>query len=294
MYFPEKQLYFWIFLYSFMARKIVLIWTILGLFFIILNYHFLGQKQPVKEQNEITIFTLDTLANIHAKMILWENGTVIFGSSKKLSEKEKNIIHDSDIIIDTLPLNESNLSPLLQSYRGTYLTIPMLPRTEILQNNTSIVQQIELIRDAIVSKDRNHPGYYYDNAGGYIHLIENLYESIQNRLWKYHKSKFITLGGDFESFVEKFWLKEYHFKRYDTIKDFTSEKWIKDMLKKENINHVFVFFPLADWEVRHLEKTYNVSVYRLPQIEEDTSGWWYLRYLEKVSDQFVRAFDTYD
>lgn len=51
---------------------------------------------------------------------------------------------------------------------------------------------------------------------------------------------------------------------------------------------------MNDYEVRNIEKTYSVTLYRLPQIEEDTSAWGYLRYLEKVADQFVRAFDTYD
>jgi hypothetical protein len=51
---------------------------------------------------------------------------------------------------------------------------------------------------------------------------------------------------------------------------------------------------MTDSDVRSLEQKYGVTIYRLPQIEEDLSGWWYLRYLEKVSDQFIHAFDTYD
>lgn len=51
---------------------------------------------------------------------------------------------------------------------------------------------------------------------------------------------------------------------------------------------------MVDAEVRKLENLYHVTVYRLPQIQEDTSAWGYLRYVEKVADQFVRAFDTYD
>lgn len=53
-----------------MARKIILFGTLLGLIFVTSNYHFLTQKQPENAEKEITIFTLNTLAGIHAKMIL--------------------------------------------------------------------------------------------------------------------------------------------------------------------------------------------------------------------------------
>lgn len=294
MYFPEKQLYFCIFLYSLMARKIVLIWTILGLIFIVANYHFLEQKQLIKAQNEITIFTLDALASIHAKMILWENGVVTLKDTKKLSENEKNALQNAHVVVDIYPIEKSSISSELQSYKGTYVTLPPLSEEEILHNPDILSHQIELIRDAVVTQDKAHPGYYYDNAGNYIHLINNLYETIENRLSKYHKARFITLGGNFDNFVEKFWLKEYHFKKYSNTREFVSEKWIQDLLKKENIRHIFVSFPMTDADVRSLEQKYNITIYRLPQIEEDLSGWWYLRYLEKVSNKFIQAFDTYD
>jgi ABC-type Zn uptake system ZnuABC Zn-binding protein ZnuA len=294
MYFPEKQLYFCIFLYSLMARKIVLIWTILGLIFIVANYHFLEQKQLIKAQSEITIFTLDALASMHAKMILWENGVVTLKNTKKLSENEKNLLKNAHIVVDIVPLEQSSISSQLQAYQGTYVTIPALSREEILHSPDDLTRQIELIRNAVVAKDKAHPGYYYDNAGNYIHLINNLYETIQNRLSKYHKARFITLGGNFDAFVEKFWLKEYHLKKYLNVREFVSEKWIQELLKKENIRHIFVSFPMTDTDVRSLEQKYNITIYRLPQIEEDLSGWWYLRYLEKVSDKFIQAFDTYD
>lgn len=274
-----------------MARKIVLFWTILGLIFVIANYHFLEQKQPEKAQKEITIFTLDTLAEIHAKMILWNRWTVTaLGSSKKLTEAQKK----ADIIIDTTTLEKSVIHWEIQQYTWTYIAIPELSTIEILHETETLSKQINSIRDGIVEKDTWHPGYYYDSAGNYLHLIESLYETIQTRLSKYHKAKFVTLGGDFDNFIEKFWLVDYHTKHYKTLSDFMKNGSFKELTKTEKINHIFVFFPMTDPEVRKIENLYHVTVYRLPQIEEDTSAWGYLRYVEKVADQFVRAFDTYD
>ena len=192
-----------------MARKIVLFWTILGLVFVIANYHFLEQKQPEKAKKEITIFTLDTLTGIHAKMILWERGVVTIAKSKKLSETEKTALKNSDIFIDSVALSDSPLSQELQNYHWTYVSIPELSMNEVLHKNEALSEQITWIRDAVVSNDKTRPGYYYDNAWNYTHLIDTLYESIQNRLSKYHKTKFITIGGDFDYFTEKFWLTEY-------------------------------------------------------------------------------------
>jgi ABC-type Zn uptake system ZnuABC Zn-binding protein ZnuA len=129
---------------------------------------------------------------------------VTLKNTKKLSENEKNLLRNAHIVVDTVPLGQSSISSELQSYQGTYVTIPSLSKEEILHSPDTLSQQIELIRDAIVAKDNAHPGYYYDNAGNYIHLINNLYETIQNRLSKYHKARFITLGGNFDTFVEKF------------------------------------------------------------------------------------------
>lgn len=277
-----------------MARKIVLFWTILGLIFVIANYHFLGQKQPENAQKKITIFTLDTLIWIHTKMILWDRGSVVIGSLKNIKDMQKNLIKNSDIIIDTVPLDQSQLNKNLQDYKWTYVTVTWLPVGQILYNNDVLSWQITWIRDTLVEKDKTNPGYYYDSTGNYIHLIENLYESIQNRLSKYHKVSFITLWSWFDAFVEKFWLSKHKAREYNSIKDFLKDKWLKDALKKENIKHIFVSLPLTDSEIKNIEKNYHVSVYKIPPIEEDTSAWWYLRFVEKVADQFVRAFDTYD
>lgn len=278
----------------FMARKIVLFWTILGLIFVIANYHFLEQKQPENAQKKITIFTLNTLAWTHAKMILWDRGSVTISSPEKSRGTQKNLIKDSSIIIDTTSLEESSLKWELQDYKWTYLTIPSLPAHEVLYRSEDLKSQITWIRDAIVDQDKTNPGYYYDSAGNYIHLIESLYETIHNRLGKYHKAKFITLWGNFNTFTERFWLSGYHTKQYNTLQDLQKDKWLKDAIKNEKINHLFVFFTMSDAEVKNIEKTYHITIYRLPQITEDTSAWWYLRYVEKVADQFVRAFDTYD
>lgn len=73
-----------------------------------------------------------------------------------------------------------------------------------------------------------------------------------------------------------------------------SDRGSKDFLQKNHIQHIFVYAPIEDWEIRNIEKKYLVTVYRIAHLEEDTSGWGYLRYVEKIMNDFVRAFDTYD
>lgn len=277
-----------------MARKIILFGTFLGLIFVISNYYFLTQKQPENAEKEITIFTLNTLAGIHAKMILWDNGIVTLGTAEKLSEKEKALMRDSDIVIDVVPIEQSPMNWELQGYRWLYVMIPALPKEKIFHTPDTLSEQIDSIRDIFIDRDPRRQGYYYDNAGNYTHLLQTLNESTQTRFWKYHKVKFVTIGAGFESFTAFFWLSDYHFKNYINVWSFVSDKSIKDSLKSQEIKHVFVSLPLSDMQVKDLEKRYHVTVYRLPHIEEDTSSWGYLRYVEKISDEFVRAFDTYD
>lgn len=43
-----------------------------------------------------------------------------------------------------------------------------------------------------------------------------------------------------------------------------------------------------------LKKKFGIRIYVLPKIEEDTSGWGYLRFIEKRINTFIQAFDTFD
>lgn len=168
-----------------------------------MNYSFFTQKEPLKAQKEITIFTLNSLVGIHAKMITGNSGIIKIASGK-MNHEEKNSLKQSDIIIDSVPLDKSSLNKEIQSYQGLYIAIPNLPREQILYENKAIQNQVEIIRDALSEKNPDQRGYYYDNAGNYMQLLQDTLTALSSRIQKYHSLPFITVGGDFNTFIQTF------------------------------------------------------------------------------------------
>lgn|GEM_PF-1297169 len=117
---------------------------------------------------------------------------------------------------------------------------------------------------------------------------------LSERINEYHKSSFITIGGDFTEVVNIFELKKHHKRHYKTVESFINDPTLADFLKTEKIQHIFVIPPLENKNVQTLEKKYRITFYSLPTLEADTSNWGYLRHMEKVINTFVKAFDTYD
>lgn len=62
-------------------------------------------------------------------------------------------------------------------------------------------------------------------------------------------------------------------KHYDTAKSFLGDSEAKELIRSKNIQHVFIYSPITDTEIRFIEKEYHVTLYRIAHLEDDTSGW---------------------
>lgn len=282
------------FLYQYMLQKIVFLSVLIGVVFLSSSCSFWGKNETEKEQKEITIFTLDILLGIHAKMIVGEYGKVIIAPEQKLSQDELSALEKSTIILGTTPISESKIRDKLGNYRGHYVTIESYSDNQVIYPSVNISEQIELVRNTLSELDPDHRWYYYDNTGSYIHLLEEMEKRLVARINEHHHAPFITLWGDFSNFIHTFGLEEYQMKHYPTIKNLMEDKNLKDFLRTKDVKNIFIYGSVQDWEIRSIENKYKVTVYHLAQLQEDTSGWGYLRYVEKIMNDFVRAFDTYD
>ncbi len=143
--------------------------------------------------------------------------------------------------------------------------------------------------------DPENTWFYYDNAGTYIHLLNDTYSKLNKRLDEYNKLPFITIGADMSDFLKDFWLQKYKIKHLEKPSDTNTllEK-ITTTQKKHPVTIIFTDTPLSKETKEALKKKYNIITYTLARIEEDTSNWWYLRFIEKRINTFVEAYDTYD
>jgi len=127
-------------------------------------------------------------------------------ASQKITQEERDWLKKADIVIDTITLDKSSLNKDLQSYRGLYITIPDLPREDVLYQTQAIQKQIETVRDALSERNPQQRGYYYDNAGNYIQLLQDTLSNLTSLIQKYHPLPFITIGGNFDTFIRVFQL----------------------------------------------------------------------------------------
>ncbi len=276
----------------FMSRKILFIWVFLGISLLFNGCQSSNSLSTKRENKETEIFTQNMLLGVHAKMIAGKQGKVTILKSEKLSPAELTSLQKSAVILGTTPMGDSIVKTF--NYTGLYVSTPELPSRALTYHLTDIEHQIDLIRDALCEVNSDYCWYYYDNAGNYVHLLDEMNKRLLNRINEYRKMPFITIWGDFENFLLNFWLTDHRLKHYETTKSFLSDRGSKDFVQKNHIQHIFVYAPIEDWEIRNIEKKYLVTVYRIAHLEEDTSGWGYLRYVEKIMNDFVRAFDTYD
>lgn len=83
-------------------------------------------------------------------------------------------------------------------------------------------------------------------------------------------------------------------KHHSDIRSFLGDRDVKNLIRGNQIRHIFVTVPLSENDMRSVEETYGVTLYRIAPLQDDTSRWGYLRFVEKIMNEFVRAFDTYD
>lgn len=247
---------------------------------------------PEKPQEMISIFTLDPLLAIHTKMIIWDTRQVVIGLGKNAQIDRENI-QKSDLILSTTAKEQYLYSRDLVSFQWIYTHIPVENPKNVLKTLPELKDQINRIIDALITADRDNRGTYYDNAWNYIYMLENLFERFSSRIKEYNYTPFITIGRSYSNFLELYDLGKYHIAHYETLEGFLADKKWED---RKNANIIkTIFTPAITSTVReNIEKKYNVVVYPLAPLTEDTSAWWYLRYVEKIMNSFANAFDTYD
>lgn len=281
---------------QFMVKKTVILGNILLILLLILAYSFSGKNPQEKTQNEITIFTLEPLLAIHAKMITGDDKNIYIADGKKLSKTELTQLNESSIILSSTLISESDIGKELQSYRGLYITIPSKdPENAKTHSPALLTSQIELIRDTLSDVTPSLRGYYYDNAGNYIHLLNNTLTWFKTRIDKYTPTSFITIGDNLSNFLQLLGIEGYRAKNYQNPAEFLAEKTAWDLLKEKNINYIFVTGGVADADMKKIRNKYpDVILYETPSLEADTSRYGYIRFAEKLMNDFVAAFDTYD
>ncbi len=62
-------------------------------------------------------------------------------------------------------------------------------------------------------------------------------------------------------------------RHYSNIQSFITDKGLEDFLKENNIDHVFIFSLIQVQEIRDIEKKYQMTVYQIAPLQEDTSSW---------------------
>jgi hypothetical protein len=104
----------------------------------------------------------------------------------------------------------------------------------------------------------------------------------------------MTVGVGLDYFIDIFWLKKYNIKKYSSLDEFFQDKKAWEIIITKHIKYIFISDKITDFELKSLAKKYQVNAYRVPQLVEDTSQRGYVRLLEKIMNDFIGAFDTYD
>jgi ABC-type Zn uptake system ZnuABC Zn-binding protein ZnuA len=276
-----------------MTKKTLILGNLLLILWLIFAYTFSSKNTIEKVPNEITIFTREPLLGIHAKMIMGDDTNIYISVGGNLSREELVKLNKSTIILSSKILSESDdIGQELQSYKWLYITIPAeASKTHSL---SMLTRQISLIRDTLSDVSPSQRWLYYDNAGNYIHLLNTTLTWFKTRIDKYRPLPFVTVGDNLTNFLETLGIEKYRMKHYPTPDEFLSDTKIGELLEAEDINYVFVSGTINNAELKKLQKKYPLIVYRVPVLEADTSRWGYIRFLEKMMNDIVASFDTYD
>jgi ABC-type Zn uptake system ZnuABC Zn-binding protein ZnuA len=279
-----------------MLKKTVILGNFLLIFLLIFVYNFSSKKPIENSPNEITIFTQEPLLGIHAKMIMGDDKNTHIAAQKNLSREELIQLDESSVILSSQHISESDIEKELQSYKWLYVTIPMEQNAPTKTHSPALlISQIELIRDALSDATPSMRGVYFDNAGNYIHLLNTTLNWFKTRMGKFTPATFITIGDDLGNFLQMLDIENYRIKNYSVPENFLSDEDVWDILSEKNINYVFISADTDSGIIKKIQQKYpTISVYQIPGIEADTSRWGYVRFVEKIMNDFVAAFDTYD
>ncbi len=221
---------------------------------------------------------------------------VTIDEKKRLTNAEKEVILNSDIIISDVSLEKSEIATVLQNYKGTYLNSGKAEIVKGILSEKDEIDHILNIRDAFSEINPNKRGAYYDNAGTYIHLLDDTYTKLRERIQAYNQQSFIIVGQNLDNFLTDFGLQKHN--SWTVSTEGKTNRAILDeieaILQAKKVWIVFVDPDVSRDIITKLKEKTQIQVYTLITLEEDTSGWGYIRYIEKMINIFVSAFDTYD
>lgn len=278
-----------------MNKKVLILANILIILSLIFVYTFLTKNPPENTQNEITIFTREPLLGIHAKMITASDENIYIAKAGKLSKNDIDEFNTSSIILSSKPISESDMGRELQSYKWLYITIPSDTSKTKTHSAEALSAQIELVRDTLSDVNPSLRWFYYDNAGNYIHLINTTLTSFKTRIEKLKPTNFITIGDNLNNFLQGIGIANYRVKNYESLSSFLLDRDAPELMKEKSVKYIFATNTPNEGEIKKIRKKYpDITVYLTPELKDDTSRWGYIRFSEKMMNDFVAAFDTYD
>jgi ABC-type Zn uptake system ZnuABC Zn-binding protein ZnuA len=241
------------------------------------------------------------VASIHTKMIVGEHATISpvnqWSAKNELSKVEQDLVNSADIIITTGNSRDAMLEKILQEYHGTRLRLPTAGTDQEVTKINETIGQIDAIRDTVTELDPKNRWYYYDQAGNYQNNIQETYRKLQSRINEYNQQPYLLFGKNMDVFLSDFWLQKNKIGDYpnnylgEDSKARTKE--LQKIIKEKNITIAFVTTKTNKNITTFLKNSW-VTVYTLSDIWEDTSGWWYIRYIEKLINAYLTAFNSYD
>lgn len=257
-----------------------------------------GIENTTSSERKIPVVTTHDVLTIHTKMIARDDVFVVTldNNKKYISNSGKELLSGSDVIISDAEIEKSSLATALQNYKGTYVNAgkPQIPHGILSQKDE--IEHITAIRDVFAEINPKRRGVYYDNAGNYIHLLEDTYSKLKERIQLYNQFSFIIVGQNLDYFLSDFELQKHNagilFLEWKTKNQLLDEA--KLIREKQKIGAIFADAKIPTDILSALRNETGWAIYILPELEEDTSGWWYIRYIEKMINIFVSAFDTYD
>lgn len=211
--------------------------------------------------------------------------------------QDQKQIDGADIIITQDMPRDFSLSTVSQIFRGTHLTMIDNLHQQIISPLSETLANIHTIRDTVAEIDPMNHGTYFDNAGNYENNLQNIYKVLQQRIDEYNKKPFLIFGDHMGVFLEEFGLSQYITATFpQTFEEDAREVLFAEIEKQIERKAITIAFVEKDTagEIRAFLESKGITIYQVNDIEEDTSSWGYIRFIEKIVGIYVNAFNAYD
>jgi ABC-type Zn uptake system ZnuABC Zn-binding protein ZnuA len=253
------------------------------------------QISTTEEERKIPIVTTNEILSIHTRMIAQKNAFVItLGMQKKsLSKADKTLLYESAAILSDSDIQGSPLEKIVEKYDGKYAKVAATPLEQTPEKLSDTIATIERIRDTLSEIDPDRRGTYFDNAGDYVYLLSETYQKLSQRLQEYHQKDYTFIGSSLDDFLTDIDLKKHMTLR---LEEDDTEKLAAHIEAQEKVAPLSIIISQDELspKTKALAQKMKLETYVLPNLSDDTSEWWYIRFIEKMVQPFIAAYDTYD